>query len=48
MEWFCCLLVPPDLPAHPDHPRILTVFNHATGPLPAKHICEAFDHEPLP
>ncbi|MET8103054.1 hypothetical protein ABZV29_42715 [Streptomyces sp. NPDC005236] len=39
--------VPPDLPEHPDL-RILVVFNHATGPLRAKDVCEALDHEPLP
>ncbi|KOY55233.1 hypothetical protein [Streptomyces sp. XY332] len=40
--------VPPDLPEHPDYPRILAVFNHATGPLRAKDVCEALDREPLP
>lgn len=40
--------VPPDLPEHPDYPRILAVFNDATGPLRAKDVCEALDHEPLP
>lgn len=39
---------PPDLPEHPDYPRILNVFNDATGPLRARDICEALDHEPLP
>jgi hypothetical protein len=40
--------VPPDLPEHPDYPRILAVFNEATGPLRAKDICEALDHNLLP
>ena len=39
---------PADLPEHPDYPRILAVFNEATGPLRAKDICEALDHELLP
>ncbi|MFB7781932.1 hypothetical protein ACFC1D_04325 [Streptomyces vinaceus] len=39
---------PPDLPEHPDYPRILSVFNDATGPLRARDICEALDHEVLP
>ncbi|MFB6614667.1 hypothetical protein ACFCV9_10695 [Streptomyces sp. NPDC056367] len=39
---------PPDLPEHPDYPRILSVFNDATGPLRARDICEALDHELLP
>jgi len=39
---------PADLPEHPDYPRILAVFNEATGPLRAKDICEAIDHELLP
>ncbi|MFF4648334.1 hypothetical protein [Streptomyces sp. NPDC001389] len=39
---------PPDLPEHPDYPRILSVFNNATGPLRARDICEALDHELLP
>ncbi|MEV5431663.1 hypothetical protein [Streptomyces sp. NPDC052701] len=38
----------PDLPEHPDHPRILTVFNEATGPLRARDVCRALDHELLP
>ncbi|MGP3683167.1 hypothetical protein ACTVZO_43150 [Streptomyces sp. IBSNAI002] len=38
----------PDLPEHPDYPRILGVFNDATGPLRARDICEALDHELLP
>ncbi|OAH13438.1 hypothetical protein [Streptomyces jeddahensis] len=40
--------VPPDLPEHPDYPRILAVFNEATGPLRAKDVCEALDHKLLP
>jgi hypothetical protein len=44
------------LPAHPvspnvperDYPRILAVFNRATGPLRARDVCEALDHELLP
>lgn len=40
--------VPPDLPEHPDYPRILAVFNGATGPLRARDVCEALDHELLP
>ncbi|MEU8500088.1 hypothetical protein [Streptomyces lavendulae] len=39
--------VPPDLPEHPDYPRILGVFNDATGPLRARDVCEALDHELL-
>lgn len=39
---------PPDLPEHPDYPRILGVFNDATGPLRARDVCEALDHELLP
>ncbi|WP_234321076.1 hypothetical protein [Streptomyces katrae] len=38
----------PYLPEHPDHPRILTVFNEATGPLRARDVCQALDHELLP
>jgi hypothetical protein len=30
----------PDLPEHPDYPRILAAFNHTTGPLRAKDVCE--------
>ncbi|MFD7505887.1 hypothetical protein [Streptomyces sp. NPDC059850] len=37
-----------DLAEHPDYPRILTVFNQATGPLRAKEVCEALGHELLP
>ncbi|MGW2204729.1 hypothetical protein [Streptomyces sp. NPDC001774] len=40
--------VSPDLSEHPDHPRILAVFNEATGPLRARDVCEAPDHEPRP
>ncbi|WP_405881091.1 hypothetical protein OG762_22315 [Streptomyces sp. NBC_01136] len=36
------------LPEHPDHPRILAVFNKAAGPLRARDVCEALDHELLP
>ncbi|WP_445516673.1 hypothetical protein [Streptomyces sp. NEAU-174] len=39
---------PEDLPEHPDYPRILAVFNEATGRLRAKDVCEALDHELLP
>lgn len=38
----------PDRPEHPDYPRILAVFNEATGPLRAREVCEALDHELLP
>ncbi|OKK09743.1 hypothetical protein AMK09_33525 [Streptomyces sp. CB02488] len=38
----------PDLPEHPDYPRILAAFNHATGPIRAKDVCQAFGHELLP
>ncbi|MDK0524123.1 hypothetical protein [Streptomyces sp. ML-6] len=38
----------PDLPEHPDHPRILAVFNHPTGPLRARDVCQALGHELLP
>ncbi|WP_461111231.1 hypothetical protein [Streptomyces chlorus] len=37
-----------DLPEHPDYPRILAAFNQATGPLRARDVCEALDHELLP
>ncbi|MFC8708288.1 hypothetical protein ACFUIV_39755 [Streptomyces anulatus] len=40
--------VVPDLPEHPDYPRILDVFNHATGQRRAKDVCEALGHELLP
>lgn len=39
---------PPDLPEHPDYPRILAVLNDATGPLRARDVCQALDHELLP
>jgi hypothetical protein len=35
-------------PEHPDYPHILAVFNEATGPLRARDVCEALDHELLP
>jgi hypothetical protein len=38
----------PDLPEHPDRPRILAVFNDSTGPLRARDVCEALNHELLP
>ncbi|MEU2494034.1 hypothetical protein [Streptomyces sp. NPDC007883] len=38
----------PELPEHPDYPRILAIFNEATGPLRARDVCEALDHELLP
>lgn len=38
----------PDLPEHPDYPRILAVFHDATGPLRARDVCQALDHELLP
>ncbi|MCY0955336.1 hypothetical protein [Streptomyces sp. H27-S2] len=38
----------PGLPEHPDYPRILAVFNEATGPLRARDVCQALDHEVLP
>ncbi|MGI5518884.1 hypothetical protein [Streptomyces sp. CA-106131] len=38
----------PELPEHPDYPRILAVFNEATGPLRAKDVCQALGHEVLP
>ncbi|MER5688406.1 hypothetical protein [Streptomyces sp. NPDC002205] len=37
----------PDLPEHPDYPRILAVFNEATSPLRARDVCQALDHELL-
>ncbi|MFD9412727.1 hypothetical protein ACFWBN_37775 [Streptomyces sp. NPDC059989] len=40
--------VSPDLPEHPDYPRILAVFNEVTGPLRARDVCQALDHELLP
>ncbi|MER6405519.1 hypothetical protein ABT269_18695 [Streptomyces viridosporus] len=39
---------PPDPPEHPNYPRIFDAFNHATGPLRAKDVCEALGHELLP
>ncbi|WP_329374664.1 hypothetical protein [Streptomyces sp. NBC_01483] len=39
--------VSPDLPKHPDYPHILAVFHEATGPVRARDICEALDHELL-
>ncbi|KJY40402.1 hypothetical protein VR46_27855 [Streptomyces sp. NRRL S-444] len=38
---------PPETPEHPDYPRILAAFNEATGPLRARDVCEALDHELL-
>ncbi|GGZ52548.1 hypothetical protein [Streptomyces bluensis] len=38
----------PDLPEHPDYPRILAIFNRATGPLRAKDVSGALGHELLP
>ncbi|MDX3225520.1 hypothetical protein [Streptomyces sp. ME19-01-6] len=38
----------PDRPEHPDYPRILAIFNEATGPPRARDVCEALDHELLP
>ncbi|MGW7587481.1 hypothetical protein ACWGKU_41070 [Kitasatospora sp. NPDC054768] len=35
-------------PEHPDYPRILALFNEATGPLRARDVCEALGYEPLP
>ncbi len=37
----------PDLPEHPD-PRVLAFLNGAAGPLRARDICEAPDHELMP
>ncbi|MEW2219025.1 hypothetical protein AB0939_06855 [Streptomyces sp. NPDC006990] len=37
-----------DLPEHPGCPRILAVFNEATGPLRARDVCEALECELLP
>ncbi|MBC9728217.1 hypothetical protein [Streptomyces sp. TRM68367] len=39
---------PPELPEHPDYPRILAAFHQTTGPLRAKDVCEALGHELLP
>ncbi|MEI7030095.1 hypothetical protein [Streptomyces pratensis] len=38
----------PELPGHPDYPRILAAFNHATGPIRARDVCQALGHELLP
>lgn len=38
----------PDLPEHPDYPRILAVFNNTAGPLRARDVCQALDRELLP
>ncbi|GLX42232.1 hypothetical protein Sros01_83040 [Streptomyces roseochromogenus] len=38
---------PPETPEHPDYPRILAAFNEVTGPLRARDVCEALDHELL-
>ncbi|MGW4492311.1 hypothetical protein [Streptomyces sp. NPDC004376] len=38
----------PELPDHPDYPRILAVCNEATSPIRARDVCEALDHELLP
>lgn len=38
----------PELPEHPDYPRILHTFNQTTGTLRAKDVCEALGHELLP
>ncbi|MFI5918107.1 hypothetical protein ACIA8M_06120 [Streptomyces anulatus] len=38
----------PDLPEHPDYPRILAAFNRATGPIRARDVCQALGHELLP
>ncbi|CAG6392147.1 hypothetical protein NMG29_31355 [Streptomyces cocklensis] len=40
--------VAPDLPDHPDYPRILAALNHTTEPLRAKDLCEVLGHEQLP
>ncbi|MFD9354733.1 hypothetical protein [Streptomyces sp. NPDC060031] len=37
-----------ELPEHPDYPRILAVFNDATGTLRARDICQVLDFELLP
>ncbi|MFF8311421.1 hypothetical protein [Streptomyces lydicus] len=39
---------PPQLPEHPDYPRILAAFNESTGSLRAKDVCQALGHELLP
>ncbi|MFV0131699.1 hypothetical protein ACLGIH_00765 [Streptomyces sp. HMX87] len=38
----------PELPDHPDYPRILAVFNDDSGPMRARDVCEALDHVLLP
>ncbi|MFG2994725.1 hypothetical protein ACGFZK_36425, partial [Streptomyces sp. NPDC048257] len=38
----------PDLPEQPDYPRIVAVFNEATGPLRARDVWRALDHELRP
>ncbi|MER7512134.1 hypothetical protein ABTX82_27815 [Streptomyces lavendulae] len=40
--------IPASPPEHPDYPRILAVFNEATGPLRAKDVCQALGRELLP
>jgi hypothetical protein len=37
-----------ELPEHPDHPRIVAVFNETAGPLRARDICQALDSGLLP
>lgn len=39
---------PPELPEHPDYPRILAAFNESTGPLRAKDVCQTLGHDMLP
>ncbi|MEW2138896.1 hypothetical protein AB0892_20255 [Streptomyces sp. NPDC005409] len=39
---------PPDLPEHPDYPRILAVFNDVTSLLRARDVCEALNHQLVP
>ncbi|MFE7467031.1 hypothetical protein ACFU6R_23425 [Streptomyces sp. NPDC057499] len=38
----------PELPEHPDYPRILAASNESTGPLRARNVCQALGHELLP
>lgn len=38
----------PDLPEHPGHPTSSPSSNDATGPLRARDVCDALDHELLP
>ncbi|MGY5134480.1 hypothetical protein ACWGJW_19075 [Streptomyces nigrescens] len=38
----------PDLPEHPDYPRIHPATNDNTVPLRARDVCEVLDHERLP